>query len=64
VGFSFFSPISRDGNEEFPVGFWLLIPVPAGCGDPHELLRGGISSPSPSLFPAGINSRRGSPFSA
>jgi hypothetical protein len=35
---------SRDGNGEFPVGFWLPIPVPATKklprGDPHEHLRG------------------------
>ena len=34
----------RDGNGEFPVGFWLPIPVPATKklprGDPHERLRG------------------------
>jgi hypothetical protein len=35
---------TRDGNGEFPVGFWLPIPVPATKklprGDPHERLRG------------------------
>jgi hypothetical protein len=32
----------RDGNGEFPVGFWLPIPVPATKklprGDPHETI--------------------------
>jgi hypothetical protein len=36
--------VTRDGNGEIPVGFWLPAPVPATKkihrGDPHELLRG------------------------